>query len=112
MIFFFIKFHFLPVEFLRLNLYLSFYLAFTNYLSLNATKGFKTYNRSNGGIDDSLIASAAGLYKLTATDFCGNIFKVSIYVKLMDTSISVKSNQVICLTDTVTIKLPTLVTQY
>lgn len=73
---------------------------------LKAPKGFASYLWKNNSTADTLIITKAGLYSLTATDSCGNIFKDSLQVNLMDTSFALPPRQHLCITDTLYIKVP------
>ncbi len=75
-------------------------------LTLNATKGFSSYQWQNITGTDSLIVNQPGLYKVTATDSCGNVFSDSIQINLIDTQFTLPPIAEICYNDTLTIPLP------
>lgn len=49
-------------------------------LTLKATPGFKTYQWSTGSFTDSTVVNNTGIFYLTATDSCDNIFTDSVKV--------------------------------
>lgn len=75
-------------------------------LTLNATRGFSSYQWQNITGTDSLIVNQPGLYKVTATDSCGNVFSDSIQINLIDTQFTLPPIAEICYYDTLTIPLP------
>ena len=76
-----------------------------NSINLLANKGFAHYRWSNGSIADIINVSTPGQYNVIATDSCGNSFKDSINIKLIDTTFNLKPAQ-ICNYDTLTIQIP------
>lgn len=71
-----------------------------------ASKGFANYQWNAGGISDSLNITSPGLYQITATDSCGNIFKDSIIINLINTQFNFPQVTEICNFDTLFITLP------
>lgn len=74
--------------------------------ALKASTGFAGYLWQNGSKADSLNITQPGFYKVIATDSCGNIFKDSIQVNMIDTSFRLPAREQICSTDTFSIKVP------
>ncbi|MFN8243015.1 MAG: gliding motility-associated C-terminal domain-containing protein [Ferruginibacter sp.] len=56
-------------------------------LLLNAKKGFRTYLWQDGSSDSTFTVTSAGLYYVTVTDSCGNLFSDSIHVQYNNSSI-------------------------
>jgi len=81
-------------------------------ITLYAGKGFKTYQWQNNTILDSLIATQAGRYHVSATDSCGNIFKDTIIIAPFDVVLKTDYPGRLCPADTVTFNLPTNLYNY
>ncbi len=73
---------------------------------LQASTGFQTYQWQDGSSLASYVATAAGFYKVMATDSCGKMFSDSIAIKKADTSFALPPYYSICPYDTVFIKVP------
>jgi len=79
-------------------------------ITLNAITGFSNYQWQDGTSGGNYIINKPGLYKVTATNYCGNISSDSILVTNSDTSLNIILSQTICLYDTAFIALPDDVT--
>jgi gliding motility-associated-like protein len=79
-------------------------------ITLNALTGFINYQWQDGTSGGTYVITKPGLYKVTATNYCGNISSDSILVTNSDTSLNIISSQTICLYDTAFIVLPNDVT--
>lgn len=75
-------------------------------ITLNAGKGFKNYQWQDGSTADSLVAVQPGMYQVSATDSCGNIFKDSLVINPFDAVLKTDHAQPICSKDTVIFTLP------
>lgn len=75
-------------------------------ITLHTGGGFKTYQWQDGSTLDSLIATQPGLYHVTASDSCGNVFKDSININPFDVVLQTDYPKQICVKDTVTFTLP------
>jgi gliding motility-associated-like protein len=73
---------------------------------LQASTGFKTYQWQDGTKANNYLVTKPGMYKVTATDSCGNVFEDSVVISLVDTSVNLPVTQTICLTDSFSITLP------
>jgi gliding motility-associated-like protein len=73
---------------------------------LKAGKGFKTYQWQDGSTIDSLMAAQPGLYHVSATDSCGNIFKDTLVINPFDVTLNLNYPQPLCLKDTAGFTLP------
>ena len=75
-------------------------------ITLKADSLYRQYQWQDGSTADSLLVTAPGFYKLTATDFCGFKTADSIVVNNIDTSLTITATQTICRYDTAFINLP------
>lgn len=72
---------------------------------LHATKGFQNYLWQNGTNADSLVASTPGIYSLTATGFCGQVFGDTVIIARIRNDFLINRPPPICLYDTAQIIL-------
>lgn len=75
-------------------------------ITLKAGKNFKTYLWNDGSSKDSLVAAQPGMYHITATDSCGNVFKDTLLVKPMDVTLNLTYSGPLCYQDTANLSLP------
>jgi len=73
---------------------------------LQANPGFQSYQWQDGSTNSSYNVTATGLYRVTATDSCGNIFSDSMRVDAADTSLNVMPTYSICPYDSAKLLLP------
>jgi gliding motility-associated-like protein len=76
----------------------------TNLLS--ATAGFKKYLWQDASTLSSFLVTSPGIFRVIATDSCGNIFRDSIIISPVDTTLNLPASTEICATDTAFFKLP------
>ena len=69
-------------------------------LYLKATPGFSSYQWSTGSTADSTLAHSAGMYYLTATDSCGNVFADTVRVFDAPANLQYNYEKIICQFDT------------
>jgi len=81
-------------------------------ITLHTGGGFKTYQWQDGSSLDSLVATQPGLYYVSVTDSCGNIFKDSIKINPIDVLLQLDYPKQICINDTVTFTLPAKLYNY
>ncbi len=66
----------------------------------------KTFLWQDGSTQSTYLVSAPGLYKVVASDSCGNVLQDSILIKLLDTSFHLLSSYIICPYDSADVFLP------
>ncbi len=79
-------------------------------LLLSVNPLFKTYQWQDGSTLNSFTVTSPGLYRISATDSCGNVIKDSIRVSLVDTSFNISNNYTFCEYDTARVLLPAGIT--
>ena len=74
-------------------------------IPLNAGLGFKTYKWQNNSTNSTYLVTEPGVYFVSATDSCNNIFYDTIVVKPIDVNFNMQILNPICLYDTAIVTL-------
>lgn len=75
-------------------------------VTLQVNAGFRSYQWQDGSTNNTYLVTNPGLYRITATDSCGNIFTDSVNITVADTSLAVAATYSICTYDSARILFP------
>jgi gliding motility-associated-like protein len=92
---------------LTLSLGTDFSLCPSNMQLLNARKGFTSYRWQDGSSDSTFLVTQPGMYHITVTDACNNIFKDTVIVTAAPpVPLSIGPDKTKCNNDTLHISAP------